>query len=294
MDYPKISIITPTYNQGSYLEQTILSIIRQNYPNLEYIIIDGGSNDETVNIIRKYEKYLKFWISEKDYGQGNAINKGLHHCTGEIFNWVNSDDYLEKDSLYKIAAAFKPGVQMVAGRVRLFESSDTIEIVQNQFLSAKGLMYWLKDVKFVQPGVWLLKDLFIGAGGIDESLHFAFDWDLYIRYLSKFPKVVYINDILVHFRYHAESKTLKERANFTKEEDVIINKMANTSSNLYLKKLATKRQTGRKWFLFLQVIRSDSSKNKINKIMTVLSNINKENVPHIRVTLGFIKQLIIG
>ena len=82
------SIITPSYNQGQYIEQTIQSVLNQNYPNLEYIIIDGGSTDNTVEIIKKYEKHLKFWVSEKDKGQANAINKGLQYCTGEIFNWI--------------------------------------------------------------------------------------------------------------------------------------------------------------------------------------------------------------
>ena len=115
-----ISIVTPTYNQGQYIEQTIQSVLNQNYPNLEYIIIDGGSTDNTVEIIKKYEKHLKFWVSEKDNGQANAINKGLQYCTGEIFNWLNSDDYLEPGALLNIANAFSSNVQMVAGKVRVF------------------------------------------------------------------------------------------------------------------------------------------------------------------------------
>ncbi len=92
--------------------------LSQNYPNLEYIIIDGGSTDNTVEIIKKYESHLKFWISEKDRGQAHAITKGLHHCTGEIFNWLNSDDYLEPGALRNIASGFKDGASMVAGKVR--------------------------------------------------------------------------------------------------------------------------------------------------------------------------------
>ena len=89
--WPKISIVTPSFNQGKYIEETIRSVLLQNYPNLEYIIIDGGSTDETVSIIKKYEGRIKFWLSEKDKGQGNAINKGLKYCTGEIFNWIISE-----------------------------------------------------------------------------------------------------------------------------------------------------------------------------------------------------------
>ena len=123
--YPKISIITPSYNQGQFLEQTIVSVLGQNYPNLEYVIIDGGSTDNSVEIIKKYEQHLAYWVSEKDKGQADAINKGLKFCTGEIFNWLNSDDYLENGALYKIAAAFEnPVIDMVAGVVRNFNNKE--------------------------------------------------------------------------------------------------------------------------------------------------------------------------
>src|SRR5688500_3818909 len=92
---PKISIITPTYNQGHFIEQTIQSVIEQDYPNLEYIIIDGGSTDDTLSVIKKYEKYISYWISEKDKGQSEAINKGFKKATGDVVNWLNSDDYYE-------------------------------------------------------------------------------------------------------------------------------------------------------------------------------------------------------
>ena len=99
MNHPKISIITPSFNQGRYIEQTIRSVIEQDYPNLEYIIIDGGSTDETVDIIKKYQDRIAFWVSEADSGQSDAINKGFLKSSGEIINWLNSDDYMAPGTL---------------------------------------------------------------------------------------------------------------------------------------------------------------------------------------------------
>ena len=104
---PKISIITPCFNAAQYIEQTILSIINQDYDNIEYVIIDGGSSDGTVDIIKKYEDKISYWISEPDKGQSDAINKGIEVATGDVFNWVNADDYLEEGVLKEIAKHFE-------------------------------------------------------------------------------------------------------------------------------------------------------------------------------------------
>src|SRR3989449_8900440 len=101
--YPTISIVTPSYNQGAYLEKTILSVLNQEYPNTEYIVIDGGSTDNSLEIIKKNEKYLKYWVSEPDRGQSNAINKGFLHTTGDLLAWLNSDDYYMPGGLWALA-----------------------------------------------------------------------------------------------------------------------------------------------------------------------------------------------
>src|SRR4051812_31313130 len=102
--WPRVSVVTPSYNQGQYFEETIRSVLLQGYPDLEYIIVDGGSSDETLDIIKKYEPWLTFWISEKDRGQADAINKGLVRCTGEIFQFINSDDFLDQGSVHAVAS----------------------------------------------------------------------------------------------------------------------------------------------------------------------------------------------
>ena len=106
IDWPKFTIIIPTYNQGQFIEETIRSILLQNYPNLELLIFDGGSTDNTVEIIKKYENWINYWVSESDRGQSHAINKGLEKVTGELINWVNSDDSLTQQSLFEVANYF--------------------------------------------------------------------------------------------------------------------------------------------------------------------------------------------
>src|SRR6187455_126103 len=115
---PLVSIITIVYNGEKYIENTIQSVINQSYPNLEYIIIDGGSTDNTVDIIKKYQSHISYWISEPDNGQTDAINKGFAKCTGEIFNWLNSDDYYEPGALLKLGSLFfnKPSVEVICGK----------------------------------------------------------------------------------------------------------------------------------------------------------------------------------
>jgi glycosyltransferase involved in cell wall biosynthesis len=286
VQYPKLSIVTASYNQGQYIEQTIESVLSQNYPDLEYIIIDGGSTDNSVDIIKKYEQHLTYWVSEKDQGQANAINKGLQHCTGEIFNWLNSDDYLEPGALQKIVWAFADEqVQMVAGRVRNFsETSD--EIIQNQQLSAKGLMCWEPGVQFVQPGVWMRRSLIDECGGIDEQFHYAFDWDLYIRYLYHSPVVKEIPDLLVHFRLHEESKTQSLSERFTVEERKIIEKIYSLPEFKNIHAACDYKIQKAKWTAFLsQVSKTDQS--FLQKTMaTVRQMPNFPRVSYTRQTAG--------
>jgi glycosyltransferase involved in cell wall biosynthesis len=219
--YKKISIVTPSFNQGRYLEQTILSVINQGYPNLEYIIIDGGSSDNSLEIIRKYEKHLKYWVCEPDLGQADAINKGLKYCTGVIFNWLNSDDYLENNSLFVLNKYFEQNIDVVAGRVRVFNLNES-RVSQNKNLSSGNLLLWKMGVDFIQPGVWMRLDNLFLTGSLSINLHYSFDWEYYIKYLSKFNRVLVINDVLVHFRLHDESKTQTSFVKFQEEEKQIV------------------------------------------------------------------------
>ena len=127
-NYPKISIVTPSYNQAQFLERTILSVLNQNYPNLEYIIIDGSSTDESIDIIKRYEKYLNYWVSEKDRGQSHALNKGFYKARGDICGWLNADDLFLPDVFVKVIFAFKlsPNKKIVFGDYLNIDKNDNI------------------------------------------------------------------------------------------------------------------------------------------------------------------------
>jgi glycosyltransferase involved in cell wall biosynthesis len=291
--FPRISIVTPTYNQGEYIEETIKSIIEQNYPNLEYVIIDGGSTDGTVDIIKKYEKHLKYWVSEPDEGQAHAINKGLKHCTGEIFNWVNSDDYLASGALRVIVDAFRnPKVDVVAGGATYFQGEVFEKPIPLAKLTAKGLMRWNQGVQFVQPALWMRRSHFVDCGGVDKQFHYAFDWDLVIRYLHKFPKVLYVPDVLVYFRLHDESKTVSSLEKFHVEEEQILEKIASLPEFKKLKKSALGRRVREEWFKELERC-TQSTSPRHHKILTIIKkSLLCPSEKWNRVTLGAIRKIL--
>jgi len=287
--WPKISILTASFNQGQFIEESILSVLDQGYPNLEFIIIDGLSTDNSVDIIRKYQNYLTYWVSETDNGQANALNKGLKYCTGEIFNWLNSDDYLEPGALFKLAEAFADNnVHMVAGNVRKFSTINE-ERIPNQNLSSKGLMCWNPGVKFVQPGVWMRRDLVAKCGGIDDQFHYAFDWDLYIRYLYYFPNVKELEDLLVHFRIHENSKTQSLSELFLIEERKIIEKIYNIPAFDKLFDICEYKIQKTKWTEFLSEV-SNNEQPFLKKLITTVRKMPAfPRVSYTRQTSGALK-----
>lgn len=196
--YPKISIITPCYNSEKYLENTIISVLDQNYPNLEYIVIDGGSQDNTIEIIRKYENQLAFWISEEDSGLYDALNKGFKKTTGEIMGWIGSDDMYHKNSFFVIAEIFSEHktIQWLVGAQTAFDEKGRTVIVsrsrkftRHDFLN--GDFKWLQQ----ESCLWK-RDLWEKAGGtLNEEMRYAGDFELWIRFF-RFEKL-YVTDALI-------------------------------------------------------------------------------------------------
>lgn len=215
--WPRISIVTPSYNQGRFLEETIRSILLQGYPDLEYIVVDGGSTDETLDVVRKYERWIDHWVSEKDDGQADAINKGLARCTGEIFQFINSDDYLAPNALKVVAQAID-GHDAVAGVVVDFDPDGVQTPYASRGLKPANFVNRPAGYCYHQPGVWLRTAHVQALGGFEVCWRYKFDWVFQLRYSERWPRVAYIDDALVHFRLHHSSKTVSESQGFWEEE----------------------------------------------------------------------------
>jgi glycosyltransferase involved in cell wall biosynthesis len=227
-DLPKITIITPSYNQGQYIEDTILSILNQDYPNLEYIIIDGGSTDNTVATIKKYAERIHYWVSEKDSGQSNAINKGFKIASGDIINWINSDDQLMPGALAAVAKRFQenPHAMMIHGRIEYFGETTPY---YSRNLSVKDIeTRYASHICMPQPATFYRKQLLDEQGLLDESLHFSMDTDLFIR-AGLHYKIVQVEDVFSRFRLHATSKSVSVfNKKFLDDNAVIFSKVLAT------------------------------------------------------------------
>lgn len=213
LSWPKISIVTPSFNQGDYLEKTIRSILLQGYPNLEYIIIDGGSTDQSVDVIKKYEQWIDFWVSEKDRGQSHAINKGLAKTTGELLGWLNSDDYYLPGALFKIATAYleDTSVGAIYGQGHVVDETGAIIYIPKLVpVTKESLFGWCFGNDFMQPSCLFTRKAWQESGPIDESLNFALDVEFWIRISDRFT-FKRITDVLSIALSHSQAKTTSMR-----------------------------------------------------------------------------------
>ncbi len=204
MILPKISVVTPSFNQGGFLEQTILSVLGQGYENLEYIVIDGGSTDESVPIIRKYAGQMVLWVSEKDFGQADALNKGFSRATGDILCWINSDDFLLPGALLRLAAEFREEDDLVYGGCLSFSETGR-KCVINRPPEHNYEQLCLMDY-IVQPSSFWRRSLWEKTGPLDTSLHYAFDWEWFMR-AAQFGKFRRSETIFSAYRFHAAHKS---------------------------------------------------------------------------------------
>lgn len=217
---PRITIITPSYNQAQYLEATISSVLRQNYPNLEYIVIDGKSSDESPEIIKRYENYLTYWLSEPDSGQVDAINKGLAKATGEIIAYINSDDLYLPGAFSAVADYFvdHPSCNWLCGDSILFGSGKKTELIQAKVpTSVAQCLAWAYTAP--QPGMFWRSELVVN--GFDPVWNYCFDHELYVRLLLSGHKCAHLPLPVAAYRLHSSSKTVADAWRFSEEFDLI-------------------------------------------------------------------------
>jgi GT2 family glycosyltransferase len=210
---PTISIVTPSFNQGQFIEETIRSVLLQDYPDLEYIIIDGGSTDGSVEIIRKYADRLDYWVSEKDSGSAHAINKGFARAHGELFAWLNSDDFLLPGAISRIVEMHNEhptAVAWVGGCYRIDPNGRILSVVIPHGLDRNSLADWGYSGFFYQPSCFFAKQAWCGMGSLDENLLFAFDLDFWLR-LSSIGALAYTTEIISAAIIHKDAKTQAQR-----------------------------------------------------------------------------------
>ena len=220
---PLVSIVTPSYNQAQYLEQTICSVLEQDYTRVEYIIVDGASTDGSVEIIRKYVResggfppILAWWVSEKDSGQADAINKGFAHATGDIIAWLNSDDMYAAGTISSVVKVLEenPDVVMVYGdMLAVDEHGQPINNINYKQLSLQDLLCFQI---IGQPSVFFRREVLEKAGGLDTSFHLLLDHHLWIR-IAQQGKILHVDQVWSAARYHAAAKNRAKAAEFGKE-----------------------------------------------------------------------------
>lgn len=207
-DWPKITVVTPSFNQAQFLETTIRSVLGQRYPNLEYMIFDGGSRDGSADIIRRYEKELSYWVSEPDGGQSNAINLGFARATGDILCWINSDDYHLPDALWIAAERLKSRLAdpvIIHGSCMFFHEGEPIGRVHPP--TPHDIRRLRRCDYFIQPSTFWTATAWQKAGPLDASLVYAFDWDWYLRAADAGCEVVDVPAPLSAYRIHAGHKS---------------------------------------------------------------------------------------
>lgn len=209
-EYPLVSIVTPSYNQGRFIEETILSVLNQDYPNIEYIVMDGGSTDETLEILKKYNDRL-IWISDKDGGQTDAINKGLQIARGEILAYLNSDDTYLPGAIRKAVhylVAEKPESKFVYGEG--YHISDKGEIIDRYPTESFNLERLAETCFICQPTTFWKREVIDAIGFFNDDLNYAMDYDYWIRLAFKYKNLNHINDFLANSRFYLDTKTLSK------------------------------------------------------------------------------------
>jgi glycosyltransferase involved in cell wall biosynthesis len=232
ISYPKISIITASYNQGAFIERTLLSVLNQNYPNIEIIIIDGGSTDNTIEIIKKYEPYISYWVSEKDNGQADAINKGFKIASGDLLCFQNSDDLFCQNSFLTLATFYqkRPNNDCYYGDMIFIDTNDNVlEVLKTNNFNIKAQI--LEGMQVFNQSLFFKKSIGEQFGYLDSTLKFVIDYENILRWAKNGAKFVKVPNLIGAFRLHEEAKT-HNLENIRKSEH---EKVRNEYFQLYFK-----------------------------------------------------------
>jgi glycosyltransferase involved in cell wall biosynthesis len=239
--YPKISLVTPSLNQGRFIEETIQSVLSQDYPNLEYLVMDGGSSDNTLSVLEGYSTRLK-WVSEKDNGQTDAINKGMRMVSGDILAYLNADDLLLPGTLLRVAQLFMehPKTMWLTGQCRIIDESNReirklITTYKNIWLRLRHPSMLLITDYISQPATFWRASVVNDVGDMDNNLHYTMDYDYWLRLYSKYPPL-FVSEYLAAFKIHPQSKTTStgHKDVFVEEELSVIQRYTNSQVLLRL------------------------------------------------------------
>jgi GT2 family glycosyltransferase len=286
-----ITVVTPSLNQGSYLEETIRSVLLQGYPRLQYIVLDGGSTDDSVAVLDRYAPWISYWRSERDRGQADAVAHGLTLASGEIFNWINSDDVLAPGAL-AVVDGLMVDADVVAGICVNVSPDGTREAIVSRNLSAAALMAGDTGAVFHQPAVWVRRDHLVAAGGIDRSLHYVFDWEMLVRVLAVSPRVAYTDATLADFRLHAESKTVKSIAAFEFERRRAARLLARRLPSGELRTAASGLARKQRWWRVLATLQRRYGKSPRTAAIILQSALREPGVRLSRLTLGSMRRAL--
>lgn len=286
---PLVSIITPSYNQGAYLEETIKSVLGQDYSNIEYLVVDGCSSDGTLDILRKYESKIR-WLSEKDEGQADAINKGIRMTKGGIIAWLNSDDILLPGAITKVVDCFfnHPEAALIYGKSYFIDrGGKTIGKYPTETLILKRLAMF----NFIcQPSAFFQRQIFNDVGGLNTSLQYTMDYDLWIRIVHKYP-AEFLTEFLSGYRLHPSSKTVDQEQGLSNQKEGLetafryyrwapVNRVYGYCYHFIEQKLSSSMKKLRPVTIILSLILSVIKYMQINKKIRIedIRAINPENL----------------